>query len=50
MPPRKFALDRSIRGVQLFKLTPGYSLRRWYYPAGTPGTRTTREPEPREKR
>jgi peptide/nickel transport system substrate-binding protein len=50
LPPRKVALDRSIRGVQLFKLTPGDSLRRWYYPAGTPGTRTTREPEPREKR
>lgn len=41
-PPRKFALNRAVRGVQFFKLTPGYSLRRWYYPAGTPGTRSTR--------
>jgi peptide/nickel transport system substrate-binding protein len=42
-PPRKFALNTAIRGVQFFKLTPGYSLRRWFYPAGTPGTRSTRE-------
>jgi peptide/nickel transport system substrate-binding protein len=41
--PRKFGLNRSIRGVQFFKITPGYSVRRWYYPAGTPGTRPTRE-------
>jgi peptide/nickel transport system substrate-binding protein len=40
--PRKFALDRALRGVQFFKITPGYALRRWYYPAGTPGTRATR--------
>ena len=42
-PPRKFALNKALRGVQFFKLSPGYSLRRWYYPAGTPGTRATRE-------
>ncbi len=41
-PPRKFALNKALRGVQFFKITPGYSLRRWYYPAGTPGTRATR--------
>jgi peptide/nickel transport system substrate-binding protein len=41
--PRKFALNKALRGVQFFKITPGYSLRRWYYPAGTPGTRATRE-------
>lgn len=41
-PARKFALNKAIRGVQLFRITPGYSLRRWYYPAGTPGTRATR--------
>jgi peptide/nickel transport system substrate-binding protein len=42
-PPRKFALNKALRGVQFFKLSPGYSVRRWYYPAGTPGTRPTRE-------
>jgi peptide/nickel transport system substrate-binding protein len=41
-PPRKFALNKAIRGVQLFKISPGYSPRRWFYPAGTPGTRATR--------
>jgi hypothetical protein len=41
-PPRKFALNLALRGVQFFKLSPGYSLRRWYYPAGTSGTRPTR--------
>jgi peptide/nickel transport system substrate-binding protein len=41
-PPRKFALNLALRGVQFFKITPGYSLRRWYYPAGTPGTRPGR--------
>ncbi len=39
MPPRKFALSKRVRGVQIFALDPGYSLRRWYFPAGTPGTR-----------
>ena len=42
-PPRKFALNLALRGVQFFKISPGYSLRRWYYPAGTPGTRSTRD-------
>lgn len=42
-PPRKFALSLALRGVQFFKVSPGYSLRRWYFPAGTPGTRPTRE-------
>jgi len=41
-PPRKFALNKGLRGVQLFKISPGYSPRRWFYPAGTPGTRATR--------
>ena len=41
-PPKKFAISRSIRGFQSFKIDPGYSIRRWYYPAGTPGTRATR--------
>jgi peptide/nickel transport system substrate-binding protein len=41
--PRRFALNRELRGVQFFKITPGYSLRRWYWPVGTSGTRATRE-------
>lgn len=39
--PRKFAMNKGIRGFQGFKIAPGYSLRRWYYPAGTEGTRAT---------
>ena len=39
--PRKFALNQGIRGFQSFALRPGYSVRRWYYPEGTPGTRPT---------
>jgi peptide/nickel transport system substrate-binding protein len=27
---RRFALSKRVRGVQLFALDPGYSLRRWY--------------------
>jgi peptide/nickel transport system substrate-binding protein len=43
MPPRKFAMNKGIRGMQTFAIAPGYSVRRWYYPEGTPGTRSTRE-------
>jgi ABC-type transport system substrate-binding protein len=39
--PRKFAMNKNVRGFQGFKIAPGYSLRRWYYPAGTEGTRAT---------
>jgi peptide/nickel transport system substrate-binding protein len=28
--PHRFALSRRVRGVQLFALDPGYSLRRWF--------------------
>ena len=42
MTPRKFAMNKTIRGMQTFSVFPGYSIRRWYYPAGTPGTRATR--------
>jgi hypothetical protein len=28
--PRRFALSRRIRGVELFAPDPGYSLRRWF--------------------
>jgi hypothetical protein len=27
---RRLALRQRVRGVQLFALDPGYSLRRWY--------------------
>ena len=40
--PRKFALHQRVRGMQLFKIPPGYSLRRMYLPAGSPGTRPSR--------
>jgi peptide/nickel transport system substrate-binding protein len=30
--PRRVAIDRGLRGVQLFALDPGYSLRRWWRP------------------
>ncbi len=36
--PRKFTLDKRFRGMQTFMIPPGYSLRRLYLPAGTPGT------------
>jgi len=39
--PRKFAINKKIRGFEAFKISPGYSIRRWYYPAGSPGTRST---------
>lgn len=42
-PPRKFVMNRALRGFQSLGLDPNYSLRRWYYAAGTPGTRSTRE-------
>ncbi|MBL8859422.1 MAG: hypothetical protein JNL28_13000 [Planctomycetes bacterium] len=38
-PPRKFVMNRALRGFQSFALDPNYALRRWYYAAGTPGTR-----------
>jgi peptide/nickel transport system substrate-binding protein len=38
-PATKIAIARDLFGVQLFQLEPGYDIRRWYRPAGTPGTR-----------
>ena len=38
-PPRKFVMNRALHGFQSFALDPNYVLRRWYYAAGTPGTR-----------
>lgn len=29
--PKRFAINRAIRGVQGFAIDPGYSIRRWYY-------------------
>ncbi|MFN0008992.1 MAG: ABC transporter substrate-binding protein [Planctomycetota bacterium] len=45
--PRKFAMNKAIRGFQSVPVDPNYVVRRWYYPAGTPGTRPTlsRSPE-----
>lgn len=45
--PRKFAMNKAIRGFQIVPIDPNYVVRRWYYPAGTPGTRPTlsRSPE-----
>jgi peptide/nickel transport system substrate-binding protein len=43
-PPRKFAMSKAIRGFQAVHIDPNYVIRRWYYPAGTPGTRAMREP------
>ncbi len=40
-PPRKFAMNKKIRGFQSVPLSPNYVVRRWYYPEGTPGTRAT---------
>jgi peptide/nickel transport system substrate-binding protein len=38
-PPRKFLMNRALRGHQTSRIDPGYVIRRWYYPEGTPGTR-----------
>ena len=43
-PPRKFAMNKKIRGFQSVPLSPNYVVRRWYYPEGTPGTRPTLAP------
>jgi peptide/nickel transport system substrate-binding protein len=40
-PPRKFAMNKRIRGFQSVPISPNYVVRRWYYPEGTPGTRPT---------
>jgi peptide/nickel transport system substrate-binding protein len=41
--PRKFAINKKIRGMELFAVDPGYSVRRWYYvDPSVPGTRATR--------
>lgn len=40
-PPRKFVMNKALRGFQGYALDPNYVLRRWYYAAGTPATRAT---------
>jgi ABC-type transport system substrate-binding protein len=42
-PPRKFVMNKALRGFQSFGLDPNYSLRRWYYAEGAPGTRAQPE-------
>lgn len=37
--PRKIAFHKDLRGVRLYKFSPGYRLRDIYYEEGTPGTR-----------
>ncbi len=37
--PRKIAFSKKLRGVRLYKFSPGYRLRDMYYGEGTPGTR-----------
>jgi peptide/nickel transport system substrate-binding protein len=37
--PRKIAFNKKLRGVKLYKFSPGYRLRDMYYEEGTPGTR-----------
>jgi peptide/nickel transport system substrate-binding protein len=39
--PTKYVMIRALRGFQSVGLDPYYVLRRWHYPAGTPGTRAT---------
>ncbi|HED64953.1 MAG TPA: hypothetical protein ENJ09_05285, partial [Planctomycetes bacterium] len=41
--PRKFTMARRFRGFKTSVISPGYSLRQVYLPAGTPGTRATPE-------
>ncbi|MBK7878093.1 MAG: hypothetical protein IPJ77_20735 [Planctomycetes bacterium] len=42
-PPRKFGMNAKLFGLQLVPQDPNYVVRRWYYAAGTPGTRATPE-------
>jgi peptide/nickel transport system substrate-binding protein len=37
--PRKIAFNKNLRGVKLYKFSPGYNPRDFYYEEGTPGTR-----------
>jgi peptide/nickel transport system substrate-binding protein len=46
--PRKFAMNRRIRGFQSVPVTPNYVIRRWYFPEGTPGTRPELGAAPRK--
>ncbi len=37
--PYKFAMSKRFRGMRTSAMSPGYSVRQIYLPAGTPGTR-----------
>ena len=37
--PRKLAFSKKLRGVKLYKFTPGFRLKDMYYEEGTEGTR-----------
>jgi peptide/nickel transport system substrate-binding protein len=39
--PTKYAISKRLHGFQPFVIDPGYSIRRWYYSLGEPGTRAT---------
>jgi peptide/nickel transport system substrate-binding protein len=39
--PIKYAISKRLHGFQPFVIDPGYSIRRWYYSLGEPGTRAT---------
>ncbi|TAJ19483.1 MAG: hypothetical protein EPO68_06230 [Planctomycetota bacterium] len=41
-PPRKIALNQKLRGYRVGREDPGFSVRDWYYAAGTEGTRPAR--------
>jgi peptide/nickel transport system substrate-binding protein len=41
-PPRKLALNQKLRGYRHGREDPGFSVRDWYYAAGTDGTRPAR--------
>lgn len=41
-PPRKVALRQELRGYRVGREDPGFSVRDWYYPSGTSGTRPAR--------
>ncbi len=39
--PRKFAMNKNLRGFKSYAIRPGYDVRDWYFAAGTEGTRPT---------
>lgn len=39
--PRKFGMNKAVRGFKSYAMRPYYNIRDWYYAAGTEGTRPT---------